>query len=134
MARINRYREPETRFFWPSPFSAIHRFFFKYISFLRILKLFVDSNVTNAAAAAAAAAAGGGAGNDSRQIITNETTSSLNRAGFLDFSEISDTELAGYRLRCGVWITFVLATGFVSVAKFYFGHRVGSKVPIDRTG
>ncbi|XP_043273823.1 uncharacterized protein [Venturia canescens] len=87
----------------------------------------ISNNVTNAAAAAAAAASGGGivSSSSERPVLPNETTNNggLNRAGFLDFSEISDTELAGYRLRCGVWITFVLATGFVSVAKFYFSNR-----------
>ena len=84
--------------------------------------------MTNAAAAAAASAASGLSSTD-RQILPNETTNAgLNRSGILDFSEMTDTELAGYRLRCGIWITFVLVTGLLSVGKFYFGNRVGTKI------
>ncbi|XP_034941827.1 uncharacterized protein [Chelonus insularis] len=58
-----------------------------------------------------------------RRVLPNDPT--LNR-GIIDFSEIAEisrAELAGYRLRCGVFIIFVLATGFVSIAKFCIGHR-----------
>lgn len=76
----------------------------------KILKLlFVYSNVTTA-------------GNN--QLILSNTTSNGTNRSFLDFSEFNDAELASYRLRCGVWITFVLATGFVAAAKFYFSDRV----------
>ncbi|XP_012257163.2 uncharacterized protein LOC105686689 isoform X1 [Athalia rosae] len=43
--------------------------------------------------------------------------------GLLDFSDFTDAELAGHRLRCGVWITIVLAGGFIVAAKFYFDHQ-----------
>ncbi|XP_033361226.1 uncharacterized protein LOC117239616 [Bombus vosnesenskii] len=58
------------------------------------------------------------AGNN--QLILSNTTSNGTNRSFLDFSEFNDAELASYRLRCGVWITFVLVTGFVAAAKFYF--------------
>ncbi|KAG7208939.1 hypothetical protein KM043_015116 [Ampulex compressa] len=61
------------------------------------------------------------AGNN--HLISSNTTSNGTSRSLVDFSEFGDTELAGYRLRCGVWITFVLATGFVAAAKFYFGHQ-----------
>lgn len=76
----------------------------------KILKLlFVYSNVTTA-------------GNN--QLILSNTTSNGTNRSFLDFSEFNDAELASYRLRCGVWITFVLVTGFVAAAKFYFSSEV----------
>lgn len=56
-------------------------------------------------------------------ILSNATASGTNRS-LLGFSEFSDAELAGYRLRCGIWITFVVASTFVAAAKFYFGYRV----------
>ncbi|XP_066588915.1 uncharacterized protein [Prorops nasuta] len=59
---------------------------------------------------------------NNQQILSNSSTNGTNRS-LLDFSEFTDAELAGYRLRSGVWITFVLATGFVAAAKFYFGHQ-----------
>ncbi|KAL0117448.1 hypothetical protein PUN28_010349 [Cardiocondyla obscurior] len=37
--------------------------------------------------------------------------------------ELREAELAGFRLRCGIWSTFALATVFVAAAKFYFGYR-----------
>ncbi|KYN18302.1 hypothetical protein ALC57_09409 [Trachymyrmex cornetzi] len=37
--------------------------------------------------------------------------------------ELRQAELAGFRLRCGIWSTFALATVFVAAAKFYFGYR-----------
>lgn len=61
------------------------------------------------------------AGNN--QLILSNTTSNGTNRSLLDFSEFNDAELASYRLRCGVWITFVLATGFVAAAKFYFSDR-----------
>ncbi|XP_043577843.1 uncharacterized protein LOC122565687 isoform X2 [Bombus pyrosoma] len=61
------------------------------------------------------------AGNN--QLILSNTTSNGTNRSFLDFSEFNDAELASYRLRCGVSITFVLATGFVAAAKFYFSDR-----------
>lgn len=61
------------------------------------------------------------AGNN-QLILSNTTTNGTNRS-LLDFSEFSDAELAGCRLRCGVWLTFVIATAFVAAAKFYFGHE-----------
>lgn len=62
------------------------------------------------------------AGNN-QLILSNATASDASRS-LLGFSEFSDAELAGFRLRCGIWITFVLATIFVAAAKFYFGYRV----------
>lgn len=59
--------------------------------------------------------------------MSNTVASGTNRS-ILDLSEFSDAELAGYRLRCGVWITFVLATGFVVAAKFSFGHEVNDSL------
>ncbi|EFN72819.1 hypothetical protein EAG_00900 [Camponotus floridanus] len=56
-------------------------------------------------------------------ILSNATGANGTNRNLLGFFEISDAELAGYRLRCAVWITFVLATGFVAAAKFYFGYR-----------
>lgn len=61
------------------------------------------------------------AGNN--QLILSNTTSNGTNRSLLDFSEFNDAELASYRLRCGVWITFVLAAGFVAAAKFYFGDK-----------
>ncbi|XP_017884058.1 uncharacterized protein LOC108627363 isoform X2 [Ceratina calcarata] len=61
------------------------------------------------------------AGNN-QLILSNPTSNGTNRS-LLDFSEFNDAELASYKLRCGVWITFVLATGFVAAAKFYFSDR-----------
>ncbi|KZC09685.1 hypothetical protein WN55_00819 [Dufourea novaeangliae] len=58
------------------------------------------------------------AGNN-QLILSNTTPNGTNRS-LLDFSEFNDAELASYRLRCGVWITFVLAAGFIAAAKFYF--------------
>ncbi|EFN77342.1 uncharacterized protein LOC105189680 [Harpegnathos saltator] len=55
-------------------------------------------------------------------ILPNATANGTNR-GILGFSEFSDAELAGFRLRCGIWITFVVASTFVAAAKFYFGYR-----------
>lgn len=59
--------------------------------------------------------------------MSNTVASGTNRS-ILDLSEFSDAELAGYRLRCGIWITFVLATGFVVAAKFSFGHEVNDSL------
>jgi hypothetical protein len=56
-------------------------------------------------------------------------TSAANR-GLLNFSEFNDAEMAGYRLRCSVWIIFVLATGFVAAAKFYFDHQQGAGLEV----
>ncbi|XP_029155826.1 uncharacterized protein LOC114928719 [Nylanderia fulva] len=56
-------------------------------------------------------------------ILSNTTGAGGTNRNLLGFFEFSDAELAGYRLRCAVWITFVLATGFVAAAKFYFGYR-----------
>ncbi|KMQ98188.1 hypothetical protein RF55_1461 [Lasius niger] len=56
-------------------------------------------------------------------ILSNTTGANGTNRNLLGFFEFSDAELAGYRLRCAVWITFVLATGFVAAAKFYFGYR-----------
>lgn len=56
-------------------------------------------------------------------ILPNATATGTNRS-VLGFSEFSDAELAGFRLRCGIWITFVIASTFVAAAKFYFGYRV----------
>ncbi|XP_015110149.1 uncharacterized protein LOC107036604 isoform X1 [Diachasma alloeum] len=55
-----------------------------------------------------------------RRVISSDPNAN---GAILEFPEMRDAELAGYRLRCGVWITFVLASGFVSIAKFYFGNR-----------
>nr|XP_012224163.1 PREDICTED: uncharacterized protein LOC105673240 [Linepithema humile]XP_012224164.1 PREDICTED: uncharacterized protein LOC105673240 [Linepithema humile] len=55
--------------------------------------------------------------------VSNVTSTNGANRSLLGFSEFSDADLAGYRLRCGVWITFVLATFFVAAAKFYFGYR-----------
>ncbi|XP_012273135.1 uncharacterized protein LOC105695792 [Orussus abietinus] len=61
----------------------------------------------------------GTVGNDRLTLpVINDTS-----RGLLHFSDFSDAELAGYRLSCGVWITFVLAIGFVAAAKFYFDHQ-----------
>lgn len=60
------------------------------------------------------------AGNN-QLILSNTTPNGTNRS-LLDFSEFNDAELASCRLRCGVWITFVLAFGFAAVARFYFGY------------
>ncbi|EZA54172.1 uncharacterized protein LOC105280395 isoform X2 [Ooceraea biroi] len=58
-------------------------------------------------------------------ILSNATSTNSSNRGcqFLGFSEFSDADLAGYRLRCGIWITFILVTTFVAIAKFYFGYR-----------
>ncbi|XP_014603180.1 PREDICTED: uncharacterized protein LOC106786383 isoform X1 [Polistes canadensis] len=61
------------------------------------------------------------AGNN--QLILSNTVASGTNRSILDLSELSDADLAGYRLRCAVWITFVLATGFVVAAKLSFGHE-----------
>lgn len=61
------------------------------------------------------------AGNN-QLILSNTVTNGTNRS-ILSLSEFSDAELAGYRLRCGVWITFVLGTGVVVAATFSFGHE-----------
>lgn len=61
------------------------------------------------------------AGNN--QLILSSATSNGANRSLLDFSEFNDAELASYKLRCGVWVTFVLATGFVAAAKFYFSDR-----------
>ncbi|XP_011164013.1 uncharacterized protein LOC105198861 [Solenopsis invicta] len=37
--------------------------------------------------------------------------------------DLREAELAGFRLRCGIWSTFAVATVFVAAAKFYFGYR-----------
>ncbi|XP_077270477.1 uncharacterized protein LOC143901790 [Temnothorax americanus] len=37
--------------------------------------------------------------------------------------DLREAELAGFRLRCGIWSSFALATIFVAAAKFYFGYR-----------
>lgn len=42
--------------------------------------------------------------------------------------ELRQAELAGFRLRCGIWSTFALATVFVAAAKFYFGYRVSVSI------
>lgn len=60
--------------------------------------------------------------NNNQQALP-QSTSATNR-GLLSFSEFSDAEMAGYRLRCSVWIIFILATGFVAAARFYFDHQV----------
>lgn len=74
-----------------------------------IIYFYIYSNVTTA-------------GNN--QLILSNTAASGTNRSLLDFSEFNDAELASYRLRCGVWITFVFATGFVAAAKFYFGDQV----------
>ncbi|XP_076232768.1 uncharacterized protein LOC143178152 isoform X2 [Calliopsis andreniformis] len=61
------------------------------------------------------------AGNN-QLILSNSTSNGTNRS-LLDFSEFSQPELSSYRLRCAVCITFVLATGYVAVAKFFFGDQ-----------
>lgn len=67
------------------------------------------------------------AGNN-QLILSNTATNGTNRS-LLDFSEFNDAEVASYRLRCGVWTTFVFATGFVAAARFYFGdHGQGIEV------
>lgn len=55
--------------------------------------------------------------------MSNATSNGTNR-GLLVFSDVNDAELASVRLRCGVWITFVIATGLVAAAKFYFSDEV----------
>ncbi|XP_011688601.1 PREDICTED: uncharacterized protein LOC105450456 [Wasmannia auropunctata] len=60
-------------------------------------------------------------------ILSNATgVNGAERNGSLltesDF-ELREAELAGFRLRCGIWSTFALATVFVVGAKFYFGYR-----------
>ncbi|KAG8036129.1 hypothetical protein G9C98_004709 [Cotesia typhae] len=54
---------------------------------------------------------------------SNSVHESTRHHGHQPHGIANSAELAGYRLRCGVWITFILATGFVSIAKFYFNHR-----------
>ncbi|XP_043254129.1 uncharacterized protein LOC122398391 isoform X1 [Colletes gigas] len=61
------------------------------------------------------------AGNN-QLILSNTTPNGTNRS-LLDFSEFNDAEIASYRLRCGLWITFVLAAGFVAAAKLYFANQ-----------
>ncbi|XP_076675166.1 uncharacterized protein LOC143372634 isoform X1 [Andrena cerasifolii] len=61
------------------------------------------------------------AGNN-QLILSNATANGTNRS-LLDFSEFNETELANYRLRYAVCITFILATGYIVVAKFYFGNQ-----------
>ncbi|KAL6258667.1 uncharacterized protein LOC105433391 [Pogonomyrmex barbatus] len=62
------------------------------------------------------------------QLILSNTTGANNterNRSLLTESvfELREAELAGFRLRCGVWSTFALATIFVAAAKFYFGYR-----------
>lgn len=90
-----------------------HGYRFIYCNWYKRLKatsmpLIVYSNVTTA-------------GNN--QLILSNTTANGTNRSLLDFTEFNDAELASYRLRCGVRITFVLATGFVAAARFYFGDR-----------
>ncbi|XP_058791665.1 anaphase-promoting complex subunit 5 isoform X2 [Phymastichus coffea] len=66
--------------------------------------------------------------NNNQQALP-QSTSATNR-GLLNFSEFSDAEMAGYRLRCSVWIIFILATGFVAAARFYFDHQQGAGLEV----
>ncbi|XP_011494895.1 PREDICTED: uncharacterized protein LOC105359864 [Ceratosolen solmsi marchali] len=59
-----------------------------------------------------------------------QSTSNSSSRGLLNFSELNDAVMAGYRLRCSVWIIFVLATGFVAAAKFYFDHQQGAGLEV----
>ncbi|OXU25630.1 hypothetical protein TSAR_016006 [Trichomalopsis sarcophagae] len=63
------------------------------------------------------------------QQVLPPSVSATNR-GLLNFSDFNDAEMAGYRLRCSVWIIFVLATGFVAAAKFYFDHQQGAGLEV----
>ncbi|XP_046427812.1 uncharacterized protein [Neodiprion pinetum] len=63
------------------------------------------------------------AGNNQLHPPSETAADPAHNRSLLDFSEFTDAELAGCRLRCGVWITCVLAAGFVVAAKFYFDHQ-----------
>ncbi|XP_015174718.1 PREDICTED: uncharacterized protein LOC107065494 isoform X2 [Polistes dominula] len=60
------------------------------------------------------------AGNN--QLIVSNTVASGTNRSILNLSELSDANLAKYRLRCGVLVTIV-ATGFVVAAKLSFGYE-----------
>lgn len=77
---------------------------------VKILKLlFIYSNVTTA-------------GNN--QLILSNTTSNGTNWSFLDCSEVSEIELAGYGLWCAILMTLMLVTELVAAAKFYFSDKV----------
>ncbi|XP_036149860.1 uncharacterized protein LOC105838150 isoform X2 [Monomorium pharaonis] len=73
----------------------------------------IPNNVTNA--------------NNNQLILSNTTSANgteQNRSLLTgNVFDLREAELAGFRLRCGIWSTFALATVFVAAAKFYFGYR-----------
>ncbi|KAJ8679414.1 hypothetical protein QAD02_015201 [Eretmocerus hayati] len=56
------------------------------------------------------------------QQILPQSSNNTN-GGTSNFSEFSYADMTNYKLRCSVWIIFLMITGFAAAARFYFVHQ-----------